>query len=90
MLDGKALLTVAGGVTTQDDVRWLDAMGAEAQIGMAMYSGRLPLGSALFAMAKTDERGLLATVVADERDTVLGLCYSNEKSFIEAVSQKKV
>ncbi|HUI53358.1 MAG TPA: HisA/HisF-related TIM barrel protein [Bryobacteraceae bacterium] len=36
-------LTAAGGLTTMDDVRALLAMGIHAALGMAIYTGRLPL-----------------------------------------------
>lgn len=34
-------ITAAGGVTTQDDVDWLDSIGVDAVAGMAIYTGRL-------------------------------------------------
>jgi phosphoribosylformimino-5-aminoimidazole carboxamide ribonucleotide (ProFAR) isomerase len=34
-------VTAAGGVTTQDDVDWLERIGADAVAGMAIYTGRL-------------------------------------------------
>ena len=36
-------LTAAGGITTLDDVRALQAMGINAALGMAIYTGRLDL-----------------------------------------------
>jgi phosphoribosylformimino-5-aminoimidazole carboxamide ribotide isomerase len=36
-------LTAAGGITTLDDVRALQAMGIHAALGMAIYTGRLDL-----------------------------------------------
>lgn len=36
-------VTAAGGVTTQDDVDWLDGIGVDAVAGMAIYTGRLKL-----------------------------------------------
>lgn len=36
-------LTAAGGVTTQDDVDWLDSVGVDAVAGMAIYTGRLEI-----------------------------------------------
>jgi phosphoribosylformimino-5-aminoimidazole carboxamide ribonucleotide (ProFAR) isomerase len=36
-------LTAAGGITTIDDVRTLQAMGVHAALGMAIYTGRLKL-----------------------------------------------
>ena len=37
-------VTAAGGVTTQDDVDWLDGIGVDAVAGMAIYTGRLNIG----------------------------------------------
>lgn len=34
-------ITAAGGVTTQEDVDWLDSIGVDAVAGMAIYTGRL-------------------------------------------------
>jgi phosphoribosylformimino-5-aminoimidazole carboxamide ribonucleotide (ProFAR) isomerase len=36
-------ITAAGGIATLDDVRTLQTMGVHAALGMAMYTGRLPL-----------------------------------------------
>jgi phosphoribosylformimino-5-aminoimidazole carboxamide ribotide isomerase len=36
-------LIVAGGVTTQDEVDALDAIGADAVVGMAIYTGKLSI-----------------------------------------------
>jgi phosphoribosylformimino-5-aminoimidazole carboxamide ribotide isomerase len=36
-------LTAAGGITTGDEVRRLDALGVDAVIGMAIYTGRLDI-----------------------------------------------
>jgi phosphoribosylformimino-5-aminoimidazole carboxamide ribotide isomerase len=34
-------LTAAGGVTTMEEVEWLGALGVDAVVGMAIYSGRM-------------------------------------------------
>jgi phosphoribosylformimino-5-aminoimidazole carboxamide ribotide isomerase len=34
-------VTVAGGVTTAGEIEWLDSLGMDAVVGMALYSGRL-------------------------------------------------
>jgi phosphoribosylformimino-5-aminoimidazole carboxamide ribonucleotide (ProFAR) isomerase len=39
----KLEITAAGGITTLDDVRALQAMGVDAAVGMAIYTGRLDL-----------------------------------------------
>lgn len=54
-LDRPAILTVrkattrpisaAGGVTTDEDVAWLDSIGVDAVAGMAIYTGRLKIST---------------------------------------------
>lgn len=39
-------LTAAGGITTQAEIDALDAAGVDAVVGMAIYTGRLPLPDA--------------------------------------------
>lgn len=36
-------VTVAGGVTTEEEIAWLDALGMDAVAGMAIYTGKLKL-----------------------------------------------
>jgi phosphoribosylformimino-5-aminoimidazole carboxamide ribonucleotide (ProFAR) isomerase len=36
-------LTAAGGITTWDEIDRLDAAGVDAVVGMAIYTGQLPL-----------------------------------------------
>ena len=36
-------VTAAGGVTTEDEVAWLDSIGVDAVAGMAIYTGRLKI-----------------------------------------------
>ncbi len=83
---GSARVTVAGGVTTSDEVAALDAMGADAQVGMALYRGLLPLSDA-FAAPLVSERsdGLVATVVTDESGRALGQCWSSRRSLAHAI-----
>ena len=38
-------VTAAGGITTQDEVDRLDALGIDAVVGMALYTGRLKIGA---------------------------------------------
>lgn len=78
---GSARITFAGGVTTAAEVAELDRLGGDAQVGMALYTGRLQLSDAFTAPLVTDRAdGLWATVVVDERGTALGLCWSNHES----------
>lgn len=86
---GSARVTIAGGVTTADEVAALDRLGADAQVGMALYTDRLPLADAFVAPLVSDRAdGLWPTVVADEQGTALGLCYSNRDSLRCALDER--
>ncbi len=82
---GDAELTIAGGVTTPADVAELDRQGMDAQVGMALYTGRMTLADAFAAPLVSDRPdGLWPTVVADERGIALGLAYSDRESLARA------
>ncbi len=83
---GEARVTIAGGVTTAGEIAELDGIGADAQVGMALYTGALSLAAA-FAAPLTSDRadGLWPTVVVDEHDTALGLAYSSLESLTGAI-----
>jgi phosphoribosyl-ATP pyrophosphohydrolase len=80
-------VTVAGGVTTLEELAALDRMGADAQVGMAIYTGRMDLADAFAAPLVSDRPdGLWPTVVCDESGQTLGLVYSNAESLRAAIS----
>ena len=83
---GDAVLTVAGGFTTPEDIAAADRLGADAQVGMALYSGRLHLADAIAAPLTSDRPdGLWPTVVTDQHGVALGLAYSDLESLRAAV-----
>ncbi len=87
---GDARLTIAGGVTTAADVAALDGIGADAQVGMALYTGRLTLGAAVAAPLSSDRPDrLIPTIVVDERGTALGLAWSSSESLEQAVTERR-
>lgn len=86
---GAARLTVAGGFTTAEDIAMADRAGAEAQVGMALYSGRLHLADAIAAPLTSDRPdGLWPTVVCDQHGRALGLVYSDLESLRVAVERR--
>ena len=88
-LAGNARLTAAGGITTPDDIRTLDALDVDAQVGMALYSAHLPLGEAIAAPLRNPPApGLWPTVVVDESGLVLGLVWSSRESVAAAVRER--
>ena len=87
---GDARVTAAGGITTPEDVAALDQLGADAQVGMALYSGRMSLGGAVAApLTKGIEDRLWPTVVCAESGETLGLVWSTRESLEAAVSERR-
>lgn len=85
---GDARVTIAGGITTPDEIAALDRMGADSQVGMAIYTGRLPLVDAFAAPLRSDRPdGMWPTVVCDVHDRALGLAYSNRESLEAALTE---
>ena len=84
---GDCELTVAGGVREAEEIAVLDRDGIDAQVGLALYTGRFDVAGALAAMLRSErEDGLWPTVVVDELGAALGLAWSSEESVREALS----
>ncbi len=86
---GGARLTAAGGITTPADVAWLAERGVDAQVGMALYTGRLPLGDAVAALLRDSVSGEWPTVVCDEEGQALGLVWSTRASLAAAIRERR-
>jgi phosphoribosyl-ATP pyrophosphohydrolase len=85
---GGARVTAAGGITTADEIARLHALGADAQVGMALYSGSLGLGEAVAASLTKPVDGRWPTVVVDEAGAALGLVWSTAESVAAAVDAR--
>jgi len=78
---GDCRVTFAGGVASAEEIGEIHALGADAQVGMALYEGELTVADAVAACLRTDrDDGLWPTVVTNERGQSLGLAYSNHAS----------
>lgn len=85
-LAGDTKLTAAGGVRNADDIAQVDRLGADAQVGMALYTGAIDLADGFCACLRSDrDDGLWPTVVCDQRGAALGLVYSNLESVRESI-----
>ncbi len=83
-------VTIAGGVTTPNEVAALDKMGADSQVGMALYTGRMRLADGFMAPLRSDRPdGLWPTVVCDEHGVALGLAYSSADSLRAAIDHRR-
>lgn len=87
---GGTRVTAAGGITTAAEIASLDRLGADAQVGMALYTGRLGLGEAFAAPLDSDRVDeLWPTVVCDEHGVALGLVYSSHDSLSTAIDERR-
>lgn len=85
---GDAQLTIAGGVATVEEIAALDAMGVDAQVGMALYTGAFDLADAIGACLKSDRPdGKWPTVITDPDGLALGLAYSDQESLQVALDR---
>jgi phosphoribosyl-ATP pyrophosphohydrolase len=83
-------ITAAGGITTAGEIAALDRLGVDAQVGMALYTGALPLADAIAApLLDRDPDGLWPTVVCDEGGTALGLVWSRAETVRRAVAERR-
>lgn len=85
----KVPVTVAGGVTTLDDVQFINSLGANMQVGMAIYTGKLKLDESFLACVDFEKAPLVPTIVQDRRGDVLMLAYSNRESLNCALKERR-
>ena len=80
-------LTVAGGITTIEEIAALDRLGIDAQVGMAIYTGALDPVDAFCATIDWS-KGLVPTIVCDRHDRgVRMLAYSSQASLAIALRE---
>jgi phosphoribosyl-ATP pyrophosphohydrolase/phosphoribosyl-AMP cyclohydrolase len=83
-------ITAAGGITTAREIAELDALGVDAQVGMALYSERLSLGDAVAAvLVKAIDNEYWPTIVRETSGEVLGLVWSTRETLADAVNQRR-
>lgn len=85
---GNQRLTVAGGISSVEEIRALDEQGIDAQVGMALYSGKFSLADALSALMREPD-ALWPTIVREVSGSVLGLCWSKRESLATALAEKR-
>ena len=86
----KVPVTVAGGITELDDIDWFTKLGANGQIGMSIYTGKLSLLDCFLTQIDFNKTPLIPTIVQDAHtEKVLMLAYSNQESLTKALADKK-
>ncbi len=82
-------VTVAGGITTCEDLQWINTKGANSQIGMAIYSGKMSLTEAFMSLVDFNKMSLIPTVVQDAKtQKVLMMAYSSNASLKHALENR--
>lgn len=82
-------VTIAGGITSLEDIDWFTKLGANGQIGMSIYTGKLSLIDCFLTQVDFDKLPLIPTVVQDvDTDKVLMLAYSNRESLTNALQSR--
>jgi phosphoribosyl-ATP pyrophosphohydrolase len=82
-------VTIAGGISSYEDLQWINNKGANSQIGMAIYSGAMQLDKALVNLVDFKKMELIPTVVQDTKThKVLMMAYSSKESLQLALSQR--
>jgi len=83
-------VTVAGGITSLEDIEWFTKLGANGQIGMSIYTGKLSLLDCFLTQVNFKKLPLFPTIVQDsDTDKVLMLAYSNKESLTKALTDRK-
>lgn len=83
-------VTIAGGITSLEDINWFTKLGANGQIGMSIYTGKLSLLECFLTQIDFDKAPLVPTIVQDaDTDKVLMLAYSNRESLTQALTDRK-
>ncbi len=87
---GDARVTIAGGISAAEEIAALDRLGADAQVGMALYKERVGLADGIAAPMVSDRPdGLWPTVVVDPHGAALGLVYSSKESLRRAIETRR-
>ncbi|MEM7245726.1 MAG: phosphoribosyl-ATP diphosphatase [Acidobacteriota bacterium] len=86
---GDLRVTAAGGITRPEEIASLDRLGVDAQVGLALYNGVLPLGTAIAAPLQRPVDELWPTVTCDESGRALGLAWSSRDSLALAVTERR-
>jgi len=83
-------LTVAGGISFISEIKLLEDLGVNSQLGMALYTGKIKLDEAFVSLLDFNKNnGLVPTIVQDEQNQVLMLSFSNKESLFKTFREGK-
>ncbi|MBI3308599.1 MAG: bifunctional phosphoribosyl-AMP cyclohydrolase/phosphoribosyl-ATP diphosphatase HisIE, partial [Candidatus Melainabacteria bacterium] len=83
-------LTAAGGISFINEIKLLEELGVNSQLGMALYIGRIKLDEAFVSLLDfSKNNGFIPTIVQDEQNQVLMLAFSSRESILKTFRERK-
>jgi phosphoribosyl-ATP pyrophosphohydrolase/phosphoribosyl-AMP cyclohydrolase len=82
-------ITIAGGIKDIEEIKIIEDLGCNSQLGMALYTGRVRLDEAFISLLRFDVNGFIPTIVQDNEKNVLMLAYSSRESLIRSFRSGK-
>lgn len=83
-------ITAAGGISSIDEIKILEDIGVDCQLGMALYTGKINLNEAFISLLDFEKnKGLIPTVVQNVNKDVLMVAYSNKESLLKTLRTNK-
>lgn len=80
----KNKFTVAGGITAIEEIKLLESLDANSQLGMSIYTGKISLAEAFTEVLDFGKMGgLIPAVVQEENGQVLMVGFSNRDSVLK-------
>ncbi|WP_196140035.1 phosphoribosyl-ATP diphosphatase [Aliikangiella sp. G2MR2-5] len=82
-------VTIAGGITSLDDIQWFTRLGCNGQIGMSIYTGKLNLIDCFLTQLDFEKAPLIPTIVQDvDTNKILMQAYSSQASLRLALEKR--
>lgn len=76
----KCRLVAAGGVSSVEEIAALEKTGCDVQLGMALYTGKVPLSESFIACLNWEKSPLIPVIAQSETGEVLMLGYVNQEA----------
>ncbi|HIH09657.1 MAG TPA: bifunctional phosphoribosyl-AMP cyclohydrolase/phosphoribosyl-ATP diphosphatase HisIE [Candidatus Diapherotrites archaeon] len=74
-------ITIAGGISNIEEIKWLEENNMNSQLGMSIYTGKIRLSEAFISLVDFQKNnGLVPTITQEENGEVLMLSFSTPES----------